>query len=63
VRKRTVWGYRFFCLLLFLSALPLWPQPAQGLKIFQTENKFMIDGDLEDWAAVAEFPIQLSPEG
>jgi len=63
VQKRTISGCRFFCLLLFLIGLPLWTQPAEGLKIFQPENKFTIDGDLEDWAAVAELPIQLSPNG
>jgi predicted esterase len=63
VQKKTMSGCRFFCLLLFLSGLPLRSQPAEGLKIFQAEKQFTIDGDLEDWTGLAEFPVQLTPEG
>ncbi|MFZ2055401.1 MAG: hypothetical protein WAU81_14530 [Candidatus Aminicenantales bacterium] len=72
---KKLWSYLLMavvCLCLFPQSLPaaifftgpyLWAQPTEGLKILQAENKFTIDGDLEDWAALAEFPIQLTPEG
>jgi predicted esterase len=64
MRQSKEWGLlRIFCVLFFLSGLCLWSQPAEGLKIFQAEKQFTIDGDLEDWTGLAEFPVQLAPEG
>jgi len=42
-------------------ALPV--QQPEGLKILQAESRFIIDGDLADWAAIAEVPIQFTVEG
>jgi predicted esterase len=63
MQKRKVMGFHIFCLLLLLIGLPLRSQPAENLKILQAEKKFTVDGDLEDWAGLAEFPVQLTPEG
>jgi len=72
---KKLWSYLVMavvCLCLFPQSLPaaiyfigasLWAQPAEALKIFQAENKFTIDGDLNDWTGLGELPIQLTPEG
>jgi pimeloyl-ACP methyl ester carboxylesterase len=49
------------CFCLSHSAL-LAQQPG-GLKIVQTESRFTIDGDLADWAGIADVPIQSTAEG
>jgi hypothetical protein len=38
-------------------------QPSEELKILQAESRFVIDGELEDWATIAEVPIRLSAQG
>ncbi len=47
-----------FCSLTFSQS-----SPTEGLKILQTNAKFSIDGDLQDWTTVPEIPIQLTPGG
>jgi hypothetical protein len=49
--------------LLCLSHLALPAQQPEGLKVLQAESRFTIDGDLADWAAIADIPIQFSTEG
>jgi predicted esterase len=62
--KKIAWSVCPIIWLLFiLSGLPLLAQPAEGLKILQTEKAFTIDGDLEDWMALDALPIQFTPEG
>jgi predicted esterase len=53
-------------LIFFLGYIPLQsqssPQPDE-LKIFETDKKITIDGDLEDWEGIDEFPINLTTAG
>jgi predicted esterase len=63
MQKRKVSGLPIFCLLIFLGGLSLRSQPVESIKILQAEKKFTIDGDLEDWTGLPEFPVQLTPEG
>src|SRR4030043_891027 len=59
---------KFTACRIFLSLLcfgPLSPaaQQQDGLKVLQAESRFTIDGDLADWASIAEIPIQFTVEG
>src|SRR4030065_2238253 len=59
---------KFTACRIFLSLLcfgPLSPaaQQQDELKILQAESRFTIDGDLADWASIAEIPIQFTVEG
>src|SRR4030042_1242703 len=59
---------KFTTCRIFLSLLcfgPLSPaaQQQDGLKILQAESRFTIDGDLADWASIAEIPVQCTVEG
>ena len=46
---------------LFVSFI-LYQQP-EGLKILQTDKKIVVDGKLEEWSAVDEVLVDLSPDG
>jgi predicted esterase len=35
----------------------------EDLKIFQTDRRFQIDGELEDWEGIQEYPIDLTTAG
>lgn len=45
-----------------LAALPLSFQPEEA-KIFQTDKKFQIDGDLGEWEGIKGYPVVLSTAG
>jgi predicted esterase len=49
--------------LLIIAAFTRAAQPSEELKILQAESRFVIDGDLADWAGIAEIPVRLTAEG
>lgn len=53
--------------ILFLFATFSMPslavQQSEEFKIFQTDTKIIVDGSLNDWGKVTEFPVNLTPEG
>jgi predicted esterase len=55
--------FPFLLTLLCLSPFSGSAQQPEELKILQAESRFVIDGDLADWAAIAEVPIRFAPEG
>ena len=63
MRIAKLWTCRILFSLLCFCHLARPAQQPEGLKIVQAESRFTIDGDLVDWAAVAEVPIQFSGEG
>jgi len=54
---------RIFLSLLCFGLLSPAAQQQDALKILQAESRFTIDGDLADWASIAEIPIQFTVEG
>jgi predicted esterase len=46
---------------LSIAALPF-PQ-SEDLKIYQTDKRISIDGELDDWEGISEFPIDLTTKG
>ncbi len=46
---------------LSISLIPF--QQPEELKIFQTDKKIVVDGNLDEWSAVDEIPADLSPDG
>jgi len=50
-------------LTIIFSGWLLAAQNPEELKIFQTEKKITVDGNLDDWDRVPEFPINTSPGG
>jgi hypothetical protein len=61
--KATIFSAcRVLLSLLCFVLLSLTAQQQDGLKILQAESPFTIDGDLADWASIAEFPVQLTVE-
>jgi len=63
MRKREMSIGGVLLSLLFVSPLSLPAQQPEGLKILQAENRFTIDGDLADWAAIPEIPVPFTAEG
>jgi len=63
MRIIRLWTCRISFSLLGLGWLALPAQQPEELKILQAESRFTIDGDLADWAAIGEIPIQFTPEG
>lgn len=63
MKATKVAAYRIFLSLLCVGLLSLAAQQPEGLRILQAESRFAIDGDLADWASVAEVPIQFTIEG
>src|SRR4030042_707138 len=63
MRRIKLWTCRFFLSLLCLGWLALPAQQPEGVKILQAESRFTIDGDLADWAALEDVPIQFTAEG
>ncbi len=61
LKKLIVFSHVFLIGFLLLCARSF-PQ-SENLKIFQTDNRIQIDGILDDWAGVAEIPINLSSTG
>jgi len=59
---KTVKPYLFLVLALF-ATFPLFGQQPEERQIFQTDKKIMVDGSLDEWAAVEELPVDLTPEG
>ena len=51
----------FFMLLFYLIALPF--QSSTEVKIFQTDTKIRIDGSLDEWNTVEDFPVHFTPGG
>jgi hypothetical protein len=62
VKKARPVGPLLFCLALF-SYLPLIAQQTGDYKILQAEKKITIDGILEEWAGMEEWPVVLTPDG
>lgn len=63
MKIQKAWPCGVLFSLLCLSHFSLPAQQTEGLKILQAESRFTIDGDLADWAAVADVPIQFTAEG
>jgi pimeloyl-ACP methyl ester carboxylesterase len=63
MRTKKLWRCRIFLPILGLGCLALPAQQPERLKILQAESRFIIDGDLADWTAIADIPIQFSTEG
>jgi len=49
--------------MTFLCTPAFSNQPTENLKIFQTDQKIIIDGNLEEWSNAQEIPINLTPIG
>src|SRR5512139_1530310 len=60
---RRMSTFPLILILLCLSPFSGSPQPSEEMKIFQAENRFVIDGDLTDWASIAEIPVQFAADG
>lgn len=63
MRTTKLSARRILISLLCFSHLGLLAQQPEGLKILQAESRFMIDGDLADWATITEIPIQFTVDG
>jgi predicted esterase len=50
-------------LMIFLSVLFISAQEIEELKIFQTDRKITVDGDLDDWTGISGLPVNISPGG
>ncbi len=58
--------FLFFVFVFFLVYIPLQSQSSQlsdDLKIFQTDKKIKIDGNLDDWEGIEALPINLTTAG
>jgi len=52
------------CLILSFSPLStLWAQQPEDLKIYQTDKKIVVDGNLDEWESIEERSINLTLEG
>lgn len=51
-----------FLIVFLLPCARSFPQP-EDLKISQTDRRIQIDGNLDDWAGIAEIPVNLTPKG
>lgn len=61
--RKTIGTGCLLWLVLFWPAISVLAQPIEDLKIVQAENAFTIDGELSDWAGIAEVPVRLTPDG
>jgi len=52
-----------FAVLAILSGLSLAGQVSSNKKIFQTDKDMVIDGKLDEWESIPEFPVDLLPDG
>jgi predicted esterase len=59
---KTAKHYLLFFLVLFWT-FPLLALQSQEHRIFQTDKKIVIDGNLDEWANFEELPIDLMPDG
>ena len=56
----------FIAILFLIFIFPVFPLPLQqpeDVAIIQAERKIVIDGNLDDWEGVREFPVNFTPEG
>jgi len=52
------------CLILsFFPLSTLWAQQPEDQKIYQTDKKIVVDGNLDDWEGIEERPVNLSING
>ncbi|UCE39876.1 MAG: prolyl oligopeptidase family serine peptidase [Candidatus Aminicenantes bacterium] len=51
-----------FLISLMLASARSYPQ-SEDLKIFQSDRRIQIDGELDDWEGIGEFPIDLTTTG
>lgn len=49
--------------ITFISVPTLTIQPSENSRIFQTDEKIAIDGNLDEWSSIKEIPVNLSPAG
>lgn len=56
-------GLAILFLFAALSITSLAVQQSEELKIFQADTKIIVDGSLNEWSKVTEFPVNLTPEG
>lgn len=61
--RKTIGTGFLLWLVLFGPGISLLAQPIENLKIVQAESAFTIDGELTDWAGIAEIPVRLTPDG
>jgi len=61
-RTNTIMFSLFFCMVFLLFCAPSFPQ-SEDLRIFQTDKRIQIDGVLDDWERIQEFPVDLTTSG
>jgi len=59
--KISTLGIIFSVAFLSISLIPF--QQPEELKIFQADKIIVVDGNLDEWSAVDEIPVNLSPDG
>jgi predicted esterase len=62
LRKKIIVFSLVFLIGFLLVSAQSYPQ-SEYLKIFQTEKRIQIDGNLDDWDGIAEIPVDLTPTG
>ncbi|NIM91651.1 MAG: prolyl oligopeptidase family serine peptidase [Candidatus Aminicenantes bacterium] len=63
-KTRTALLLVFASFFISYQLTPVWPgQSSENSIIFQTGDKIVIDGNLEEWSSMKEFPVNLSPAG
>lgn len=60
--KKIILFSQVFLIIFLLQYVRSFPLP-EDFKIFQTDKRFQIDGNLDDWAGIAEIPVNLTPTG
>jgi predicted esterase len=60
--KQIIVFSQVFFMIFLLQCVRSFSQ-SNNLKIFQTDQRFQIDGNLDDWEGIAEIPIDLTPAG
>jgi len=61
--RLKVLGLVLFFIVVFFHSLVLPAQQSEDQKIYQTDKKIAVDGDLDDWAGIEERPINLDING
>jgi predicted esterase len=61
--RLKVLGLALFFIMAFFHLLALPAQQSENLKIYQTDKRILIDGNLDDWKGIEERPVNLSING
>lgn len=60
--KQIIVFSQVFLIIFLLQCVRSFPRP-EDVKIFQTDKRIQIDGNLDDWEEIAEIPVALTPSG